>query len=286
MIFHHPSSYITIPDGTPPDQALARVTHLGIGAHPDDLEILALHGILQCYESDKLWFGGIVCAHGGDSPRVGSYAQMTDAELRVLRRREQEEAARIGRYGILVQLDYSSDEVKGAGAAFLREDLARVFQTAGPGIVYLHNPADRHPTHVAVSLAALEVLRALPSERRPAEVYGVEVWGSLDWLPGPARKMLDTSGHEALKAALLNTFRSQIDGGKRYDLAAAARRRANATFAESHAADRAGEVCFAMDLTPLVRDPTLDLVRYVADRVEDFRQEKLSGLARFMAPSE
>ena len=32
-----------VPDGAPLPAALARTTHLGIGAHPDDLEIMACH---------------------------------------------------------------------------------------------------------------------------------------------------------------------------------------------------------------------------------------------------
>ncbi|MGK0456064.1 MAG: hypothetical protein ACJAUA_000354, partial [Zhongshania aliphaticivorans] len=36
-----------IPDSLPVDKALDRTTHLGIGAHQDDLEFMALHGILS-----------------------------------------------------------------------------------------------------------------------------------------------------------------------------------------------------------------------------------------------
>ena len=67
---------------------------------------------------------------------------------------------------------------------------------------------------------------------------------------------------------LIGAFDSQIAGGKRYDLAAAGRKRANATFLDSHAVDRATAVEYAMDLTPLVRDPTLDVTRWTLQLVE------------------
>ena len=57
--FSNPSADLFIPDNSEPSQALGRTTHLGIGAHQDDLEVMALHGILACYQSDERWFGGV-----------------------------------------------------------------------------------------------------------------------------------------------------------------------------------------------------------------------------------
>ncbi|MBU1692398.1 MAG: PIG-L family deacetylase [Verrucomicrobia bacterium] len=251
----------------PLEAALARITHLGIGAHPDDLEIMALHGILAGHGSEANSFGGVVCAHGGE-------------DRRAVRRGEQETASRIGRYGVLVQLDYSSAEVKSPAARNLENDLAALFATARPGTVYTHNPADRHDTHAAVALAVLRVLRRLPAERRPAAVYGGEVWGSLDWLSAEARVALDVSGREDLSAALILSFQSQIASGKHYDRAAPGRRLANATFTDPYAPDPARELCFAMDLAPLVRDPGLDVSGYVAGWLEKFKNDTLDRLRR------
>ena len=38
---------VYVPDGEPEESALARTTHLGIGAHQDDLEIMAISGIFN-----------------------------------------------------------------------------------------------------------------------------------------------------------------------------------------------------------------------------------------------
>ena len=49
---------IYVPCGGSSIEALGRTTHLGIVAHPDDLEILAFHGIAECfYSKDKTFFG-------------------------------------------------------------------------------------------------------------------------------------------------------------------------------------------------------------------------------------
>lgn len=39
--------------------ALARTTHLCIGAHPDDIEAMAYHGIAACFGRSDRWFSGI-----------------------------------------------------------------------------------------------------------------------------------------------------------------------------------------------------------------------------------
>lgn len=82
---------------------------------------------------------------------------------------------------------------------------------------------------------------------------------------------LDT--HDNLAAALNGVFDSQISGGKRYDLAILGRRRANATFFESHAVDSCENIAFAMDLTPLVADETLDILEYVTERIRHFEAD-------------
>jgi hypothetical protein len=81
---------------------------------------------------------------------------------------------------------------------------------------------------------------------------------------------MNVSGHDNLAAALNGVFDSQIAGGKRYDLATLGRRAANATFFESHATDRANQLMFGMDLTPLVADETRDIVGYVCEHIDRF----------------
>ena len=84
---------------------------------------------------------------------------------------------------------------------------------------------------------------------------------------------MDVSGHENLAAALNGVFDSQIAGGKRYDLATLGRRRANATFFESHATDKTTQLAFGMDLTPLVADESLEIAGYVCGLIDRFKAD-------------
>jgi len=99
---------------------------------------------------------------------------------------------------------------------------------------------------------------------------------ALAGLPGTGKTTLATR----LAAELGGVFGSQIGGGKRYDLAVLGRRRANATFLESHSVDHSDAVSYAMDLTPLVRDDSLDIAAYVGGYIDRFKADVAARLAR------
>jgi LmbE family N-acetylglucosaminyl deacetylase len=274
------SAQIFVPDGKPVADALRRITHLGIGAHQDDLEFMAFHGILECFASGTKWFGGVTCTNGSGSSRVGKFKNFSDEQMMAVRRTEQNQAATIGQYGVMIQLDYPSSAVKSAADPSLKNDLKEIFAATRPEIVYTHNPADKHDTHIGVVIVVLSALRELPRDQRPKKVIGCEVWRALDWLPDAEKVLMDVSGHDELAAALNGVFDSQVAGGKRYDLATLGRRTANATFFESHAADTAGQLIFGMDLTPLVADETKDIVEFVCGFIERLRDDVKTKLSR------
>jgi len=280
MKFQIPSAEIFVPDGLPATDALARVTHLGIGAHQDDLEFMAFHGILQCFHSETEWFGGVTCTNGSGSARTGAYADFSDEEMMAVRKEEQRQAAIVGRYAAMVQLDYPSGIAKDPADSRLREDLRAIFAASRPRVVYTHNPADKHDTHIAVVVPVIQAIRGLPREQRPQAVHGCEVWRDLDWLGDREKIVHDVGGSDSLAAALNGIFDSQIAGGKRYDLAVMGRRRANATFFESHGVDSSDSLVFAMDLTPLVRDDALDIIEYVTGFIDRFRADVAAKLAK------
>lgn len=272
MKFHKTEASIFVPGDKEAAEALKHITHLSIGAHQDDSEIMAFHGIVNCLEHKDKKFGVVTCTNGGGSPRAGKYASLSDAEMAAMRRREQEKAAVIGDYGILIQLNYSSAEIKGPEKENLKKDLFEVLMISRPEIVYTHNPADKHDTHLAVCFASLEALRELPPERKPRLVLGCEVWRNLDWLDDEDKVPLNVGGHDNLAAALVGIFDSQIAGGKRYDLATYCRRTANATYFQSHSTDQAEALWFALDLSPVVKDDTIDPVDFVLFHVDKFRK--------------
>jgi LmbE family N-acetylglucosaminyl deacetylase len=231
-------SEIYAPDGTPADRALARTTHMGISAHPDDLEIMAYDGILKCFGNSKACFFGVVMTDGAGSPRNGFYQNYTDEDMKDVRRKE--------------------------------HDLKDLLKAARPSVVYTHNPADKHDTHVAVCLRTVQALRELAPEERPEHVYGCEVWRDLDWLSDEDKVGFDVSTHQNLAAALVSIYDSQVSGGKGYDLATIGRRRAHATYYASHSVDISTSMIFALDLTPLIKNLSLDIAAFIDRHIQRF----------------
>jgi len=85
------------------------------------------------------------------------------------------------------------------------------------------------------------------------------------------KQLLAASARSNIAASLVGVFDSQVTGGKRYDLATAGRRLANATYYASHGTDEESALNFGMDLTPLVEDPSMDIAGYVLRFVDRFR---------------
>src|ERR1035437_242310 len=98
MQFHNPLSEIYVPDEAPVEEALSRTTHLAIGAHQDDIEIMAYHGILECFGKADRHFTSVTVTNGAGSPRTGLYKDYTDEQMRKVRRQEQRKAASVGEY--------------------------------------------------------------------------------------------------------------------------------------------------------------------------------------------
>lgn len=280
MRLERETAEIFIPDGTGVEEALARTTHLAVGAHQDDLEIMAYDGIIACFQRDDLWFCGVVMTDGSGAPRDGVYADYTDEEMQAVRRKEQKKAALVGEYGAQVLLDYPSSAVKDSSNRAPVEDLEAILEAAAPRVVYTHDLADKHDTHVATALRVIDAIRALPAAKRPGQVYGCEVWRSLDWVVDQDKVAFDVTGRKNLEQALLGIFDSQVSGGKRYDLATMGRRRANATYYASHEIDVAERMIYATDLTPLIVDPGLDIGTIVQELIDRFRQDVVGRLER------
>ncbi len=249
------------------DEALQSTTHLAIGAHQDDLEFMAYEGIAACYGREDYWFTGVTVTDGRGSPRSGPYSDHTDEEMRLIRRREQRKAAELGRYAAQFQLDYSSEEVKATAPDQVVQDLVAILSTMRPQCVYLHQPADKHDTHVAVLSCSLKALRQTAGHHRPEKVIGCEGWRDLDWLADSEKVAMDCAPHPELAAVLMAIFDSQISGGKRYDRAVAGRRHANATHFDSHNADQFESIAWGIDLTELVANTDLSMKDFILEHI-------------------
>lgn len=275
--FHQPSATAEATDGTTTlEAALARTTHLGVGAHPDDIEFMGWHPILECLEDRASWLTGVIVSDGRSSPRSGLYADLADDDMVGLRVKEQHHAAVIGRYSAMVHLLYpETGEVMGAKASLqpVVDDLKQVIQATRPRVIFTHNLTDKHPHHTVVAVSLIRALRELGAEFFPEQFYGGEVWRGLDWLPLQHKLTFDVSQHQNLTASLMGVYDSQITGGKRYDLATAGRKRANATYHDPLSTDTASVLEYAMDLLPMLKEPELDPAGYAARLIETFRAE-------------
>ncbi len=282
MKFSQPTAEIWTPDDAEERKALGRVTHMAIAAHQDDVEIMALDGILAGF--GKREFMAVIATNGAGSPRAGRYADYTDQQMQQVRRQEQKKAAIVGEYSAVAFLDHTSAAVKDPSDLSPKEDLKHILSACRPEIVYAHNLADKHDTHVAVALRTIAAIRELPKERHPKKLYGCEIWRNLDWLQDSDKVIFNPGKGENIAASLVGVFDSQIAGGKRYDLAIQGRRRANATFFQSHAVDTANAVDFAMDLTPLIQDPQLDPAEYIKTFIQRFAEDVNSRVEWFSRP--
>ena len=282
MKFSRPDADIFQPDpkNVSAEAALARTTHLCVIAHQDDIEINAYPGVAECLGRDDRFFTGVVVTNGAGSPRAGSFASYSDAKMQEVRREEQRAAARLGKYNLQLQLAHPSADVKTPGNAGVRADLGAIFSACRPEVVYLHQPMDKHDTHVAVLLRCLEALRSLPAAQRPRRVLGLEAWRGLDWLSDNEKVALDCSPNPQLAADLIKVFDSQISGGKRYDVAALGRRQANATFHTSHATDQFTSIAWAIDLSPLVADEKLSVAEFALGTIDRLRADVAARLGR------
>ena len=280
MISLNPLARLVTPDGKTGPDAISRTTHLGIGAHQDDLEFMAFHGILACYERTDRWFGGVTITDGRGSSRTGQFKEWTDDQIAAERVREQDAAAVIGQYSFMAQLGFGSAAVRDAQQTAVRDDLCRILDASHPEVVYLHNLADKHDTHVGCALRCIEAMRQMPKADRPKMVYGCEVWRDLDWLVDSEKTPMPISARPELARALNEVFATQIAGGKRYDLAVLGRRTANATFSNAHATDQESAMQWAMDLTPLVQDDSLDPIAYTVGFIDRLKSDVTARLRK------
>ncbi|HND49546.1 MAG TPA: PIG-L family deacetylase [Anaerolineales bacterium] len=280
MKFHLNTAEIYIPDDEPEEKALARTTHLCLAAHQDDIEIMAAQPIIECFQQKDKWFTGVVVTDGRGSPRNSIYETYSDDEMRLVRFKEQRKAAIVGEFAAQVMLDYPSKIIKDASKVEPVDDIVAILRATKPKVVYTHNLADKHDTHVGVALRVIEALRKLDPAERPERCVGCEVWRALDWMADSDKVKMDLSRHENLQAALLGVFDSQIVGGKRYDLASMGRRRANATYFESHGVDETTGLSYGMELTPLMNDASLKPADFVREFIQRFENEVFERVGR------
>jgi LmbE family N-acetylglucosaminyl deacetylase len=115
----------------------------------------------------------VVVTDGRGSPRDNLNNDYSDEEMWLVRFKEQRKAAYIGEYAAQMMLDYPSKVIKDASRPEPMEDLVRLLRATRPQIVYTHNLAEKHDTHVGVALRLIAALRQLDKAERPTRLVAV-----------------------------------------------------------------------------------------------------------------
>jgi LmbE family N-acetylglucosaminyl deacetylase len=201
-------------------------------------------------------FGGLIVTSGSGSLRAPQHAALSPSEYAELRWEEQKQAAKMGGYAFVDSLNIESSVIKtAAGLAELASQLREYLVEFEIDELYMHQPFDRHTSHVRVAFAVLTALRSLPKERRPAQVLGCEVWRNLDWAPKSSKVLRPLSAADLeLQVRLAEVFTSQADpkNAKDYVSALVGRKTANAVFQEGLVGDSGVAQEVYIDLKPWV----------------------------------
>lgn len=256
----------------PKDANTKIVKNIVIAAHKDDGEMIGIKAIDDSFKKDESLVM-IILTNGSGCPRIGEYASISDEDMVEIRTAEQKRAAEIGRYNTLYLLDYSSKLVQEKDKKIKQEIVEILNRYPNVENIYIHNPFDRHKTHVATCEISVQAIKEVYSHGRLPnlkKVLGVEIWRCLDWLPDNFKVVIDTSGSEFLSQNIMSVFVSQ-NLAKKYDEAIIARRLANATFNSSHESNAYTSLTYAIDLIGVVTNVNkklLDLLTNVLDLFE------------------
>ena len=142
------------------EDAFNKTTHLAIGAHQDDIEIMAISGILQCFNNPNDWFSGVTLSVGVGKNRKDIYQALSDDELKYIRLEEQKKAAIVGNYAVSASLKYQTQEIRKMDSNIIK-DVKSIILMMKPRIIFIHNPFDNYNTHVAACLIVLKALQEI-----------------------------------------------------------------------------------------------------------------------------
>ena len=176
-----------------------------ISPHPDDLEIGMGGTAAKLIESGVKVISLVVT----DGRRSTSVYGLGEDEIAKLRESEVREAVGILGINYLIQLGLtdmkSDDNVRSCKSA-----LAEAIRKFKPVEIYMPHPeVDKHPTHRAVSSAALEAIKGMPAGEMTVKP---RIWCYEVWTPWPAYDRIeDISLQMHVKTAAIDAHSSQVE---------------------------------------------------------------------------
>ena len=248
---------------------------LAIAAHHDDIEVMAMDGILKAYGSKKYDFYACVLGDGANCIKSGKYADVSDKEMMEARNQEQTRASQIGEYEKLVMLKHSQEELENDEKGKIGKELRELILDVKPDIIYTHNIFDKNPAHRITCKRVIDAILSLDEDDRPRLVYGCELFRSLDWLPDKYKVVFDLSENKELQSRLIGVYDTKIEQFKNYNKAIVGRKMAHAAFGSSVGdGDEDKLIWYGINLTPVVAK-NIDLKDYCTRILSDFNKEML-----------
>lgn len=197
-----------------------------ISPHPDDLEI-GMGGTAAKMTESGAQVASLVVTDGRRSTNVSGLSEDQVSELR-----KAEVRKATGFLGLDVLILLGLHDVAGDNLSVLKGEFAKVIKKVRPSEIYIPHPEiDKHPTHRAVSLAVMEVMREM--SQAGAEIPG-SIWCYEVWTPFPSYDRIeDISKYIDVKSSAINAHKSQLEY-KNYTEGILGLNRYRAVFDERH----------------------------------------------------
>ena len=253
---------------------------LAIGAHHDDIEVMAMDGILKAYGSKKYSFYACVLSDGAHFSKMGKYSDISDKEMIETRNQEQIRASQIGEYANLVFLKHTREDIENNEKDVVIKNIQKVILEVQPDVVYTHNIFDKGDIHTLTAIRVIEAILGLEEDKRPRLLYGCEIFRSLDWLPDKYKVVFDLSENKELQSRLIGVYDTRMEQSRNYNKAVVGRKLAHATFGNSNSSiDEEKLIWYGINLTPVIQKGiTLD--EYCVKILNDFNKELLEYIKK------
>ncbi|MDF1678813.1 MAG: 6-phosphogluconolactonase, partial [Legionellaceae bacterium] len=265
---------------------LEKTTQLGVGAHPDDVEIMAGPDMLAAKDT---WLTLVVTDGAATSNTLnGDYAKYSPEALTNMRQAEQRKAAKRANVPLII-CKFPTAAIAGDMGTETLDDAKKTMSSlvqAMPNLTTVigHQPSDVHDTHIRVLALQVHALRTLSDmQLKGITVLGREVWGLMLAIEARLRKKLVMTEAELDEwAELIAVYESQIAGqGRDYSLTTIERARGNAGYqTHPHGANPPVGLLLALDLTDLVYDKKLCVSQFEARLLRELEKQTQSRTQR------
>lgn len=192
-----------------------KLTVLGIGAHPDDLEIACGGTLAKFHQLGHQIVMGIACQ--GDK----GHRYIAPEELARIRYEESKKSSTLINAPVY-NLGFKDGEIVAEDLAS-RWKMVDLIRRASPDLIITHHPEDYHADHVAVSKLVVDasfmvsvphIKTEFPTIDKVPQIYYMDNYAGVNFTP---IEYVDISDTFAIKEKMLSAHQSQINWLKDHD---------------------------------------------------------------------